>query len=425
MTPPDLRTYPVQTGPAADHPATEVRMRRARPLFGLIFLYFVIALEVLVMISPFAAYFYAVFNPFLLFLARWTSTRWLAEFFLPHMVVPPGAFLRALRVTGSVFFVGGSLAFLVCAGQVYVHKLWRRGPALGGAYSWIRHPQYVALAITGLGLAILWPRFLNVVLWVLMAGLYFLLAKDEERRMVAAFGDQYRAYMSRTGMFLPRVVEQRLARFAPPSAPLLRSGVAFALLMGLAIGGAFALRAYTIAQLPLWSNGQVSVLAILPGDAAMLAHRMGDVLELPEVAAKLAGTDGAILAYSLPTQYVMQGMIADTSPAYRLYERHQTVSMIADWVFHPFRHLEGGHHLMHHGAAGGLGNESPTTRRIIFLRVAGSGHGGMNPPSTLFAIGAVRQPRFFIDVDMHTVHLFQVQDLGPGTGWGQVPTPMF
>ena len=101
-------------------------MKKSRTIAGgVVVLYFVIALEVLVMISPFAAFFYSVFNPFLLFLARWPATRWLADFFLPHMVLPPGELLKAVRVAGSVLFVGGALVFLACAGQVYFHKLAR------------------------------------------------------------------------------------------------------------------------------------------------------------------------------------------------------------------------------------------------------------------------------------------------------------
>jgi len=37
------------------------------------------------------------------------------------------------------------------------------------------------------------------------------------------------------------------------------------ILVVVAVGGAFALRAYTVAQLPLWSSGRVTALAILPG----------------------------------------------------------------------------------------------------------------------------------------------------------------
>jgi protein-S-isoprenylcysteine O-methyltransferase Ste14 len=397
-----------------------------RPIIGgVVVLYFIIALEVLVMISPFAAFFYSVFNPFLLFLARWPATSWLADFFLPHMVLPPDLFLKAVRVAGSVFFVGGGIAFLVCAGQVYFHKIARRGPALGGLYTWIRHPQYLSLATTGLGLAILWPRFLTVVLWTIMVGLYVLLARDEERRMVAAFGDQYQAYMSRTGRFLPRGVEYLFGRLPGPKSTALRVVLGLALLLAVSVGDALALRAYTIARLPLWSDGRVSVLAVLSGDEVMLQHRMADVLRLPEVASRLP-TTGAILAYSVPVQYVMQGMIADTGPAYRLYEHHQTVSMIVDWIFHPFQHLEGGHMMMHHaGNTAGAPPPSLTSRRIIFLEVPSAGDSAQNDPSSLFAIGAVRVPQFFVDVDLHTLTLLGVQQLGPGTGWGLVPTPMF
>ena len=392
-------------------------------LAGLILVYFVIALEVLVMISPFAAFFYAALNPVLLFFARWPGTRWLAAFFLPHMVLPPGLFLQAVRVAGSVLFVGGTIFFLGCAGQVYSHKFLHRGPALGGLYAWIRHPQYLALGLTGLGLAILWPRFLTIVLWVVMVGVYCLLARDEERRMMSQFGDQYRAYMGRTGMFFPRWLELAMRRLPFPKSPVLRPLLGFALLIVAAVGGAFALRAYTVAHLPLWSNGRVAAINILPGDAAMLEHRMGSVLELADVKSHLANVSGAILVYLLPTQYIMQGMIADSGPEWRLYEHHQTLAMITDWIFHPFRHLQGGHEMLHHEPAAAGAPPSGAVRRLIFLRVDSPMRADAR--ASLFAINAARTPLFFADVEIHTLALVNLKELGSGTGWGRVPTPMF
>jgi len=402
-------------------------LNKSRPIYGgVILLYFVIALEVLIMISPFAAFFYAAFNPVLLFFAQSPATRWLAAFFLPHMVLPPGMLLKTIRVAGSVLFVGGTVVFLACAVQVYFHQFLRRGPALGGLYRWIRHPQYLMLALTGLGLAILWPRFLTIVLWVVMVGLYYLLAKDEERRMMSQFGDLYREYMARTGMFFPRVVGQVAGRLPLPSSPLIRPVLGFLFVAVVAVGGAFALRAYTISQLPLWSQGRVTAMTILPGDAVMLEHRMADVLELPEVKSRLEQTTGPILVYLVPQQYVMQGMIADIGPQWRLYQHHQTFAMIADWVFHPFRHLQGGHMMMHHDTAGMAGSapaHGGMARRLIFLRIDSS-----NPtssPAADFSINAARVPQFFADVDIHNLVLLDIQPLGPGTGWGRVPTPMF
>ena len=403
-------------------------MTKSRGLFGgVIALYFVIALEVLIMISPFAAFFYAAFNPVLLFFARSPATSWLAAFFLPHMVLPPGLFLKTVRVAGSVLFVGGAIVFLACAGQVYFHKFLRRGPALGGLYRWIRHPQYLALAATGVGLAILWPRFLTVVLWVIMVGLYYLLARDEERRMVSQFGDRYREYMERTGMFLPRRLEGAAGRLPFPKSPALRPLTGFALLALVAIGGAFTLRACTVRSLPLWSQGRITAMTILPADSMMLEHRMAEVLELPEVKSRLDESPGPMLVYLVPQQYVMQGMIADTGPQWRLYEHHQTLAMIADWVFHPFRHLQGGHHMMMRHDMGGTAATSTApggiVRRLIFLRLDAPGEEPTR--AEVFGITTTRTPVFFADVDIHNLLLLDVQPLGPGTGWGRVPTPMF
>ena len=66
-----------------------------------IVLSFVVALEIVIMISPFAFFFYAVFNPFLLALNQSSLTRWLTAFFLPHMVVPPNEVLTAIRILGQ------------------------------------------------------------------------------------------------------------------------------------------------------------------------------------------------------------------------------------------------------------------------------------------------------------------------------------
>ena len=124
------------------------------------------------------------------------------------MIVLPDPLLAAIHVSGSVLFVVRMLAFLVCAIQVYAGRLWRTAAAPKGMHAVIRHPQYVSLAAAGIGLAIMWPRFLTLMLLAVMLFLYYLLAKDEERRMLARHGDSYRAYMDRSGMFLPRVAER-------------------------------------------------------------------------------------------------------------------------------------------------------------------------------------------------------------------------
>ena len=294
------------------------------------------------------------------------------------------------------------------------------------SYSRIRHPQYLGLGLAGIGLSILWPRFLVVALWAVMATLYYLLAKDEERRMLGKFGETYRQYMDRTGMFLPGGAEAVIGKVLPIRNTAIRAAVLLLLLFAGTVGGAFALRAYTVSHLPLWSEGSVSALAILPDDLTILDHRMGAVLEMPEIKAHLGGTPGEILVYFMPKDYVMQGMIADTGGEWQLYKRHHTFAMIGDWIFHPFRHLEGGHSAMHLGTAGGMenpGDGNGMIRRMIFLRVEGKG--GQPDPADLFGINVRRSPVFVADVDIHNLALRDVRDLPPETGWGLVPTPIF
>ncbi len=387
-----------------------------------IVLYFVIAFEVLIMISPFAGFFYAVFNPILLQLAASPATRWLSAFYLPHMVLPESRLLIFIRVMGSILFVGGMAIFLVCAAQIYTAKFRKKGAVLGGLYSVIRHPQYLALCAAGLGLSILWPRFLTLVLWLLMIVVYVVLAKDEERRMLNAHRETYQAYMQKTGMFLPQSVERLLA----PSSLLLKAVliIAFA---AITLGSAAALRAYTIHTLTLWTNGtNVSAVAILPEDKFKMDHRMGDILAATPVR-ELLQPDKQYLVYFIPRDYVMQGMIADTGVDWKLFRQHHTFAMILDWIFHPFRHLREGQHAMHHEGMQmqHQGNAMPQdgmVRRLIFLAIE---EVDVQKPADLFSINALRVPQFMADVELHRMKILDVKELSHGSGWGSVPTPTF
>ena len=227
-------------------------------------------------------------------------------------------------------------------------------------------------------------------------------------------------------MFLPRRLERMADRLLPFRESRLRPLLGFALLVLMSVGGAFALRDYTIAQLPLWSEGRITAIAILPGDSLLLEHRMVDVLKLPEVKSRLDQSSEPVLVYLVPPNYVMQGMIADTGEQWRLYEHHQTLAMIVDWIAHPFQHLQGGDMTAHH-TVGGASGTSPASgdmvRRLIFLRLDSPAM--PNTRALMFDIATTRIPQFFADVNMHSLALLDIQPLGPGTGWGRVPTPMF
>ncbi len=75
----------------------------------------------------------------------------------------------------------------------------------GGPYRWVRHPLYSSGVVLCTGHVLLTANWFIL----LMCGLAFavLLARTlrEEANLIAKFGDEYRAYMSRTGRFLPRL----------------------------------------------------------------------------------------------------------------------------------------------------------------------------------------------------------------------------
>jgi len=399
---------------------------------GAIFLSFIVAFEIVIMISPFAFFFYAAFNPFLLALNQSSMTRWLTAFFLPHMVVPPNGMLTAIRISGSVFFVAGMLIFFICAAQVYMGKLLKKGVATKGIYTIIRHPQYLGLGFAALGLAIMWPRFLTLTLSAVMLFLYYLLAKDEERRMINRFGESYISYMNRTGMFFPRFIGKASIE-SPKLQQRLSFGKAiliFAVLLIIAIGSGFILRTYTVHHLALKQVDGLDVVAITKEDLRTAEQLLPSVLQAPAITTKLqpieSGKGHRLLAYFIPIDYVMQGMIADTGGRWKLFEQHKTIGMITEFILHPFGHLTGSH--MGHSAMG-LHNlsmhDSPVMkRRIIFIEISADNH-DITSPFDDFDINIVRTPLFFADVHLHTGEILQVRNTPAGSGWGTVPTPMF
>lgn len=114
---------------------------------------------------------------------------------------------------GMVLMLVG--AALVIAGWHVVYKrYWRQEEGQGelvtdGIYRAIRHPQYTGFLMITLGMLLDWATLPMLIMWPIMAVMYYRLARKEEGEMVEAFGHQYVAYQQRTGMFLPRLFAGR------------------------------------------------------------------------------------------------------------------------------------------------------------------------------------------------------------------------
>jgi len=117
-----------------------------------------------------------------------------------------------LRWAGAVLFAGGALLVFWTNRNLGPnfsstlilrdgHELIERGP-----YRWVRHPMYTSFVILSIGMLLLSAN------WVIGGGpllflplLMLVRTPREERMLLARFGDDYRAYMARTGRYLPRL----------------------------------------------------------------------------------------------------------------------------------------------------------------------------------------------------------------------------
>lgn len=73
-----------------------------------------------------------------------------------------------------------------------------------GLYALVRHPQYSGLFIALFGEGIVhWPTVFSVVAFPLIVLMYTLLARREEKLVVAEFGESYLEYKQRVPMFFP------------------------------------------------------------------------------------------------------------------------------------------------------------------------------------------------------------------------------
>ena len=74
-----------------------------------------------------------------------------------------------------------------------------------GPYRWVRHPVYVTAALLMASVTLLTANWLIGVSSVAVLALLAIRTPKEEQMLIERFGQEYRAYMARTGRFLPRI----------------------------------------------------------------------------------------------------------------------------------------------------------------------------------------------------------------------------
>ena len=79
-----------------------------------------------------------------------------------------------------------------------------------GPYRWVRHPMYTTFFLSALVSFLVSANWLVGLGWAGQGIVVSSRVGQEEALMVEEFGDQYRAYMQRTGRFLPTMKLKRI-----------------------------------------------------------------------------------------------------------------------------------------------------------------------------------------------------------------------
>ena len=74
-----------------------------------------------------------------------------------------------------------------------------------GPYKWVRHPFYVAFALTVLANSLVTANWFIALAGGICFGLIVIRTRTEEANLLKRFGEEYRDYMKRTGRFFPRI----------------------------------------------------------------------------------------------------------------------------------------------------------------------------------------------------------------------------
>lgn len=117
-----------------------------------------------------------------------------------------------------IFYLLGILLIILGWREIY-RRYWSREEGKGelvtnGIYGYIRHPQYTGFMLITLGMIFEWATLPLLIMWPLLATIYYRLARKEEEDMEAEFGPSYEEYRHRTGMFLPRLWVESQAKHA-------------------------------------------------------------------------------------------------------------------------------------------------------------------------------------------------------------------
>jgi protein-S-isoprenylcysteine O-methyltransferase Ste14 len=396
-------------------------------LLGTILAYCLIGIEIIIMISPFALYFYSVYAPILQVLSASPLTSWTTEFFLPHMVFLEDPLILAISYL-QVLLVIGLVLFFTAAIPLYWGRFTGKGVVTFSFYGKIRHPQYLFLAISGFGLLLYWPRFIILMLYVTMLYVYYLLARNEEWRMRHEAPDGYAKYMERIPMFLPGEPGGRIfaGLFGWLQPKWLAIAVSYLLFMTLAVLLAIGIRGYAVSRLPaVQTEDGLTMVPVFERPADEIRELYGQVLATDEVRLFLAEHRSVNLAYIMPGDFFLASLVTDENRRFS-DEIIQRFPEVLEWHQHKFKGGLGQFFRIFYNFIGTLGGIETDydVDRFIFVSVTDR-DGKAVPPRELFALGLKRSPALLVDYDHEAEQVVSVVQATGEHKWGTIPMPTF
>jgi hypothetical protein len=283
--------------------------------------------------------------------------------------------------------------------QIYWAKIRHQGAVTGGLYTVVRHPQYVGLAIVGLGTLLLWPRFLVLMMYSTMLFLYYFLARWEEEQCLHKFGQSYRDYQERTGMFFPRRLFRQKIPPLLPSAGGKRIAAVLALYvvaMAVTILLGYGLRAYSLSQLSTLYADDMAVIAtaVLTGEELRTALRVA--MENSQIQTTLQnagyGHDATLLVYVVPIEWALPDL-----PMEAAHNGHR------------------GHHTATHF--------DRRLYKVLFTKARTHMRGIQEEEIIKKTYG--RDPLVLVKVNIETAQITGIETPPPHVRWGDIPTPLF
>ncbi len=394
-------------------------------LFGTIIAYCLIGIEIIIMISPFALYFYSVYGPILEFFSGNPFLSWTTEFFLPHMVFVDDPLILGLSYL-QLFLVIGLILFFAAAVPLYYGRFTKKGVVQMSFYAKIRHPQYLFLAISGFGLLLYWPRFIILIMYVTMLFVYYILARNEELRMKAASPETYETYMQNTPMFLPgepggKIYALFFGWIKPKWLGIVTLyGVTLIVSLLVAVG----IRNYTITQLPTFKAKTLVMLPVFPRPQEEVKELYDKLVSSPKVQPYLKKVKPD-LAYIFPGDYFLTAIVTDEDRRFsqNMIERFPE---ILEWHQHKFRGGLGKFFRIFYNYISMLGSVETDydVERIVLVQVTDR-HSAPVDQEDVFKIGMKRKAVLIVDIDALDRKVISIMETSGAHKWGSMPMPTF